>query len=365
MKWFCVFLALLSGAVAADWLELRQTELALAREKLALLAEDGPWPVLPERTLKAGVRGDEVALLGRMLLKTGDLESIGPEPGQFDLPLEEAVRAFQRRHGLDDDGVVGPRTRRALNTPPWVRLRQVDASLARMAAFRPQAEQLVVNVPAFELEWWQEDKLRLSSRIIVGRPSRPSPLLSTAITGIELNPPWNVPYSIFRKDYLWKLRQDPGILKRQYIDIVTGYGRQTQVLPMPDELPSPWPPHWRLRQRPGRHNALGLLKFVMPNDQAIYLHHTNQAGLFKKDRRAFSSGCIRVEAAFTLAEQLLADRPQWRELLSTGEHLTLALARPLPVALVYWTAWVDQAGRLQLRDDLYGWDGSHFAQAGD
>ncbi len=362
MKWWWLLGALVVSPVLADWLEQRQAELLFARERLQQMADEGPWPVLEEQSLKLDMSSPNVALLREQLVRTGDLHDIALDPNLFDEPLLEAVKAFQRRHGLNDDGVVGPKTRKALNTSPWGWIRQVDATMDRMAAFEAQPEQLVINVPAFELQWWRYDQLVLNSRIIVGRPSRPTPLLQSQITRVEFNPPWNVPYSIFRKDYRQRLRWDPDLLRRKRFDIVSGYGRNARVIPVPAVLPDPWPRGWRLRQRPGRNNALGLIKFVMPNDEAIYLHHTNQPSLFEKDQRAFSSGCIRVEAAFELAGTLLADQPQWQDLLNSGRHLGLEVANPLPVTMVYWTAWVDSLGQLQLRDDLYGWDSSHFAQ---
>ena len=129
-----------------------------------------------------------------------------------------------------------------------------------------------------------------------------------------------------------------------------------QVVPLPEQVPAHWPPTWRLRHRAGDFNALGRLKFVLPNNEAIYLHHTNQPGLFRQAKRAYSSGCIRVEAAYTLADRLLFDHPGWRQALDSGQWQKITLSQPLPVALVYWTAWVDASGHLHFRDDIYGLD---------
>lgn len=352
-----VLLWLLMTPARADWLDSQRQGLQQAEVQLQLLAEMGNWPHLEGPTLRLGDKGDAVLKLREMLVLSGDLTEDVPGRDQFDAALGEAVKRFQGRLGLNEDGVVGKGTMAALNVTPAQRLTQIQATLARMRQLSPAGEQLIVNIPAYTLTWFAGDEVRLQSRIVVGRPSRPTPLMQSEVTAIELNPFWNVPYSIFRRDYLPKMRRqgfEP--LVDHQIEIVEGYGRATQVVPLPEQVPAHWPPTWRLRQRAGDFNALGRLKFVLPNNEAIYLHHTNQPGLFRQAKRAYSSGCIRVEAAYTLADRLLFDHPGWRQALDSGQWQKIVLSQPLPVALVYWTAWVDASGHLHFRDDIYGLD---------
>ncbi|EKE73716.1 L,D-transpeptidase family protein [Gallaecimonas xiamenensis] len=355
--WVWTVLLLWAWPLQADWLSDQRQALQKAAVQMELLADMGHWPYLEGATLKPGQQSDLVPAIRERLWLTGDLSDLA-EPGDiYDEQLVAAVKAFQGRHGLKEDGIVGQATRQALNVTPAQRLLQIQGTLQRMAQLQPAPEQLVVNIPAFSLTWFDGDQVRLHSKIVVGRPSRPTPQMETQVTAIELNPYWNVPYSIFRRDYLPKVRRlGVAELVEHQIDIVEGYGNQTRVVPMPDELPSPWPPHWRLRQRAGDFNALGRLKFVLPNNDAIYLHHTNQPSLFRQARRAYSSGCIRVEEAYSLAAQLLFDHPDWRDRVASGQRVKIPLTVPLPIALVYWTAWLDDEGRLQFRDDLYGLD---------
>ncbi|WKE66280.1 L,D-transpeptidase family protein [Gallaecimonas kandeliae] len=364
MRWMLLLLLLWGSPANADWLAQQRQALTQAAQQMEMLAQMGRWPQLDSDTLRPGDKAPAVAELREMLWLTGDL----PEQGRSDVldpALVAAVKRFQQRLGLDADGVVGKATRAALNVKPAQRLQQIQATLARMADFSPAPEQLVVNIPAFTLTWFDGDQVRLSSKIVVGRPSRPTPQFESELVAVELNPYWNVPYSIFRKDYLPKVRR-LGVeeLLRHHIDIVEGYGSQTQVIPMPEQLPSPWPPTWRLRQRAGVYNALGRIKFILPNNHAVYLHDTNQPELFHRARRAYSSGCVRVQMAYNLADQLLMGHPDWQQQVESGERQKIFLDKPLPIALVYWTAWVDDQGQLQLRDDLYGLDlgpGSQFA----
>ncbi|WP_115719760.1 L,D-transpeptidase family protein [Gallaecimonas mangrovi] len=358
MKSACILVwCLLAVPAQADWLESQKQSLEKVEVQLEMLAEQGPWLPLLGPKLKLGDSGPEVARLRERLVIFGDLTEDIPGNQQFDDATASAVRHFQWRMGLTEDGVVGQQTMAALNVTPAERLQQLRATLMRMSYLKAAHEQLIVNIPAFTLIWFEGNQVRLRSRIVVGRPSRPTPMMQSEITAIELNPYWNVPYSIFRRDYLPKIRRQgfEPLIDHQ-IEIVEGYGKRTQVVPMPDDVPNRWPADWRLRQKAGDFNALGRLKFVLPNNNAIYLHHTNQPYLFLKSRRAFSSGCIRVEEAYSLAGQLLADHPLWHQQLLSGQQEKIVLNKPLPVALVYWTVWLDASGYLHFRSDLYGLD---------
>jgi murein L,D-transpeptidase YcbB/YkuD len=209
---------------------------------------------------------------------------------------------------------------------------------------------------------WQQPVLNM--RVIVGRDYRQTPVFSSTMTSLVLNPYWYVPRSIFRDDILPRLRREPDHLGRLDMRVFSRLnGNSSEV----DASTLDWNavdgdsfPH-TLRQEPGPHNALGQIKFLLPNRYGIFLHDTPDRTLFSRPTRAFSSGCIRLEDPIELARYLLADEERWNRTaleaaIKRGKPLGVKLPEPIPVYLVYWTAWVDEAGVLQLRDDIYGRD---------
>lgn len=206
---------------------------------------------------------------------------------------------------------------------------------------------LVVNIPDFRLRVVEADREVLSMRVVVGKLATGTPVLTNTMTTLVLNPYWNVPESIVRGEILPALRADPSYLERHAMEFV-------QVASL-DKV--------RIRQRPGAGNALGGYKFVFPNHLNIYLHHTPAAHLFARPQRGFSHGCVRIEEPGDLAAYLLRGEARWpaariAEVLAAGKEVHIPLSRPLPVYIVYFTAWVDEQGRAQFRDDVYGYDAS-------
>ncbi len=333
------------------------------------IAAEGGWPTVPGgRTLALGASGPRVALLGRRLATTGDLAVIGAAPARFDAELAEAVAAFQRRHGLDPDGIVGAATRRALNRPVQDRIRQI---LVNMARWRPVPEGLgrrhiLVNVAGFELKVMSDGQPVVEMGVVVGRPYRQTPNFSSTMTRVVFNPYWNVPRSIAVADILPRIRRDAGHLAARGIRVLGRRGGRTfEIDPArvdwsrlgPDRFP------YRLRQEPGPMNALGRVKFIFPNAHAIYLHDTPDRELFSQSVRAFSSGCIRLEKPLELAAYLLAGDPRWsvpaiEAALADGERRTARLSEPVPVHFTYSTAWVAGGGAVHFRKDIYGRDAS-------
>ena len=332
-----------------------------------LAREEGGAPLPGGPPVKKGDRGEPVRILRRRLLVTGDLLPSGEEDRfLFDEALESAVSAFQRRHGLAPDGVVGPATRAALNVPISQRVRQIELNLERLR-WLPRdlgRRHIIINAADFTLEVVEGERQVMSMRVIAGRKYRQTPSFTAEMTHIVLSPYWQVPPRLAIEDLLPLVQKDVRYLERQKIKVFLGWNHGGKEIP-PGRI------NWskvsrrnfvyRFRQEPGPANPLGRVKFVFPNPFDIYLHDTPARELFGRTVRDFSSGCIRIEKPIELAEYLLRDDPEWsREaLLNTigrQEERWIRLPAPLPVHLVYWTAWADEAGAVHFRDDLYGRD---------
>jgi hypothetical protein len=339
-------------------------DLSLAAVELAIVEAVGGWrPVsaslepLPDApTLEAvAVDGDppppkrrlvvEPAQLRRRLVQSMDLQARYLERDPPEAVLTQAVRRFQRRHGLSADGVVGWRTLAALREPATEQLARVQANLARAVDLASRAALRLfveVNIPAFELRVVRDGAIVLRSRVIVGDDKTPTPILGDVIRFIELDPVWYVPTSIVN-EVLQRGQKEPGYLER------AGFVWR------PAEGGRP-----RLIQRPGPENALGRFKFVFPNHHAVYLHDTAQRGLFGRADQALSHGCVRVERPAELALALLADQgwdaARLGQALATRRTRRIELAEPVPVFLDYRTVDLDAEGRLVLFEDVYGHD---------
>jgi murein L,D-transpeptidase YcbB/YkuD len=283
-----------------------------------------------------------------------------------DATLAEALRRFQSRHGLAEDGLYGPATRRALQVTPAERARQVELTLERLrwTPLLQAPRMVVVNIPEFRLRAYEvvngRVQVRHEMRVVVGAALRHrTPLFDEDMRFIEFGPYWNVPPSIALHELVPRLRRDPGHLAREGFEFV-GPGGAVEHAVTPERLQSVLAGNWRLRQRPGERNALGGIKFVFPNRDAIYLHHTPATGLFTQARRDFSHGCIRVEDPVALASFVMQGMPGWdaaaiRETMANAHSRTVTLAQPLPVLIAYGTALVKD-GRMHFFDDVYGHD---------
>lgn len=294
-------------------------------------AEPRPQPVL--RTLRT------------RLAQTGDLTPADALDARRDA-LDRAVRRFQLRHGLAEDGVVGPKTLAVLGIPVGEQIRQVELNLARAARYtgRDRYDRYVeVNVPAFELRLVEQGAVVLRSRVIVGEIDNPTPIFDETIQYLELNPPWYVPPRI-AGELAAEHRNDPGYFTRN--GFVWRAGATAGTAP--------------LMQKPGPENALGRVKFMFPNRHAVYLHDTPKRGLFARSERSLSNGCVRVEKATELALALLGaqgwDPARWEAALARARTQRVALERPVRVFLDYRTAFVDDDGLLRLHQDIYGHD---------
>lgn len=305
------------------------------------IADAGGWPVVDaKKSLRLGDRGPLVAQLAARLAASGDLAKPGDE---FDAALDRAVRRFQSLQGLEPDGVVGRRTRAALNIGPAVRIRQIELNLERWRWLPANLgdPHALINIPAFSLVVTEHGRTVMSMRIVVGKDYLRTPIFSGNITQVVLSPYWNVPDSIAYKELWPKERRTPGYLASEHIEVIRG---------------------GRLRQTPGPWNSLGLIKFNIPNQYGVYLHDTPAKSLFEASTRAFSHGCMRIEKPVELAEWLLRNRPEWpRDRIvqesQRGIEKTVPVTKPLPVHVLYWTAFVDESGELHFAPDIYNRDG--------
>ena len=327
----------------------------------------GGWPRIPSGpSLKPGDRDSRVKVMGRVLNMMGDMpvHNAGNED-YFDPDVEAAVKHFQQRHGLYADGIVGDRTLKALNTPVSGRISQLLTNMERWRWFPENlgSRYVMVNIPGYELYLVENDDVVLSMRVIVGQRERPTPVISAQMTYLELNPYWNIPQKIARKDLLPKIQADPGYLNRLGIRV---FGSWMDGAPELDPMGINWAEisenyfPFRLRQEPAPSNALGRVKFMFPNAQSIYIHDTPGKSLFNRSQRLFSSGCVRVEDPVVLAAHLLKDQ-QWnpsrlKRLIDSGKNRTVLLDASIPVHLVYFTAWTDADGSINFREDAYGRD---------
>jgi murein L,D-transpeptidase YcbB/YkuD len=341
---------------------LQKSLLAYRRMKAS-----GGWPVINEGpTLKFGDSGIRVAILRYRLAVSGDADVVsGGMDDHFDDALAMAVMHFQRRHGLNVDGIVGPGTLAAMNVPVERRIHQIELNLERWR-WMPQAFEpyyVMVNIPAFELKVVDGGKTVKSMRAIVGREKRPTPVLSSRITYFELNPFWHVPSKIAREDLLPKIQEDPQYLVRQNFQVFDSWEENAPAL---DPRSIDWASlsedyfPFRLRQKPAPQNALGRVKFIFPNAFSVYIHDTPSRNLFIKASRDMSSGCVRVEKPLELASVLL-NRQNWSrkrltEALASSERQVVILKKPVPVYLVYLTAWAEEDGEVHFREDIYGRD---------
>ena len=330
------------------------------------IAAKGGWPAIADGPkLQRGDRGPRVAALRKRLMVTRDLEpaSDGQDGDVFDAALERGLQRFQERHGLDADGVVGASTSLALNVPVEARIRQIKLNMERWRWLPRELgdRYILVNIANFALDVIEHGQSALTMRVVVGKPARRTPFLSATMAHLVLSPHWYVPPTIAIQDKLPLIRRDPGYAARQNLGIFReGAAGATRVDPMSINWSSVSARHFpfKLRQDPGPRNALGRVKFMFPNPYHVYLHDTPSRELFAEAERAFSSGCIRLEKPIELAEYLLKDDPRWtrQRMLTIIEKRTeqiVSLPTPLPVYLLYWTAWVSEGEILHFRKDIY------------
>jgi murein L,D-transpeptidase YcbB/YkuD len=335
-------------------LRARLAELRNQPQETEVVVPSGP-------TLRPGMSDPRVALL-RQRLKITDTPVDPPvDPNVYDDTVVAAVKAWQSSTGLKDDGMLGPASLAILNKVP---ANPVDTILANMERWRWMPEDLGrfyvrVNIPNFDLDIYRDGKVVYTTRIVVGQTDKQTPIFSDEIRIVDVNPTWNIPASIAVKEMLPKLLSNPASLSN-YQFFVNYDGHYQVVDPTQVDWSSVNMDRVQIKQPPGDDNALGSIKFLFPNPYAVYLHDTNSKSFFARDYRALSHGCMRVQNPWDFASVLLAGEPNVTvpalKALVGGPEKQIGLAHHVPVHITYFTAWIDDAGNLQLRDDLYGHD---------
>ncbi len=351
-------------AAILPWLAPQDDYYRALRDMLALqrqLAASGGWPSISQGSkLQRGDRGERVDQLRRRLDADALLDQTAVVPGlPFDDVLEEAVEAFQRRSNIDADGVAGHATLALLNKSVEERIAQLRANLERLRWMQsmPRTRHVRVFIADFHLETWDESGLVREHKVIVGKRYRTTPSFAGKIERVVFAPRWHVPRRLVVEDKLPLFQKDPQAFHRLGYELFKPNGE-----PVQDEVN--WHAYtaddfpFRLRQRPGTANALGNVKILFPNENAVYLHDTPQRALFAKTRRDFSSGCIRVDDALGLAGWLLQDDARWNRAaidaaVAAGQESTVRLKQEMPIFITYLTVSYDERRYVRLLEDLY------------
>jgi murein L,D-transpeptidase YcbB/YkuD len=333
----------------------------------SMIVGQGGWPTVPAtKKLKLGVVDPDVGALRRRLMVTGDLSGNAGLSPAFDSYVDAAVKRFQARHGLPADGVLGKYTYAALNVSAPVRLGQLQTNLNRLAGIAaPAGRYVMVNIPAAQIEAVENGRVVSRHTAVVGKIDRQTPILNSAINEVIVNPYWNAPESIVRKDIIPLMRKEPDYLSKNKIRILGPDGNE--IDPMTIDWSTEDAAKFRFRQDPGAGNAMASVKINFPNEHATYMHDTPQQGLFNNLMRFDSSGCVRVQNVRDLVTWLLRDTPDWsrqrfEQTIKSGESTPVQLAVPVPVFFTYVSAWSTGDRVAHFRDDIYGLDGAASLQ---
>jgi len=334
------------------------------------IKENGGWPYVNLKgVLRLGKRDPAVPFIREHLLITGDYIPCdnSEESDRYDSCLKEAVIRFQKRNGLAAKGVIGKNTLKALNQTVEERIALIKINLDRIKWLheRPDNRHIIINIPDYRLYYEVEGKLKMTMKVIVGRRKNPTPIFSNRVKSVVLNPYWNVPKSIIQKEMIPKLLRNPHAMAKQGIDIYTGWGRDAKKVSGGSVN---WAQYrysktvpYRFAQRPGNRNALGRIKFLFPNQFNVYMHDTPTKYLFKREKRSYSHGCIRLAQPRLMMRTIASFNPSLKldkaeKILKSKKNTYFSLENTIPIDVVYLTAWVDYDGKLQFRDDVYKYD---------
>ncbi|MDX7991440.1 L,D-transpeptidase [Xenorhabdus littoralis] len=346
----------------------------MRKEMLEQLSDKRPWTEFSLKgTLRPGQSSESVAALRKILVRSGTLDSSAVQSDNkvYGKELVAAVKRFQALHGLSADGVIGQSTKAWLNTTPQTRARIMALNIQRLRIIPGNIPTgILVNIPNYSLFYYLDGKEVLSSKVVVGRPSRKTPIMSSELNNVVVNPPWTVPTSMTRKDIAPRAMRDPSYFRTRGYTVFSSWSNDAKVVDPASinwEVVTPSNFPYRIRQAPGPANSLGRFKFNMPNSEAIYLHDTPNQASFGREMRAISSGCVRVNKAPELADMLLGDAG-WNKVkvsnsLKTWTTKYVNIPKKIPVFLYYQTAWVDEKGAPQYRADIYDYDMSARQQS--
>lgn len=338
------------------------TAIEQVQHQYADIVARGGWPVVPStKALKLGVVDPDVQILRTRLMYSGDLAQSAGVSQAFDSNVDAALKRFQLRHGLPADGSTGRHTYAAMNIPANVRLGQLQTNLERLRKMgAPGSERFVmVNIPAIAIEAIESGRVVSRHAAVVGKVDRQTPILNSRIHEIIVNPYWNAPVSIVRRDIIPLMRKDPNYLTKSNIRI---FGPQGEVDPMTVDWSTEEAAKLRFRQDPGRINAMATVKINFHNPHAVYMHDTPEQSLFNDIERFHSSGCVRVQNVRDLVTWLLRDTPGWdrnhfEQTIKNDSDVAVLLTNPVPVHFSYVSAWATGDGVAHFRNDIYGLDG--------
>ncbi|GAC1438191.1 MAG: hypothetical protein NVSMB63_01370 [Sediminibacterium sp.] len=315
--------------------------------KYVAIAKKGGWPVVTteKKSVKKGMTDSAVTPIKAVLTATGDLAP-GDTTALFNDALDAAVKKYQLRMGFTPDGIVTQPMIKVMNVPVQQRIQQLLINLDRMR-WMPDGEKgklIVANIPEFKLHVYEDNKEVFNMKTVVGKDGHNTVIFTGKLSEVVFAPYWNVPKSIVKKEILPSMAKNKNYLAHENMEIISESGGIPEI-----------------RQRPGGKNALGKVKFLFPNPFDIYFHDTPAKSLFSQDQRAFSHGCIRISDPVKMANYLLKDDPKWTpekidEAMNATAEKTVDLKHSVPVLITYYTAWVDENGQLNFRDDLYGHD---------
>jgi murein L,D-transpeptidase YcbB/YkuD len=325
------------------------------------IAASGGWPTVPAgETLRAGDDDPRVAALRRRLVASGDLPpGADTTSTHFNDPLATAVKSFQARHALGTDGVVGANTYAALNVPVETRIDQLRLTLERIRWVRAERKErfVVVNIAGFRVFFYERNGITWTARAMVGRAYRQTPIFRGRMQYMEINPTWTVPPGILRKDVLPAIKRDAGYLQAKNMSVIDRDGEVVDPTTVDWQAYSRGIPY-SIRQEPGPKNALGEIKFIFPNEHFVFLHDTPSRNLFDRPERTFSSGCIRVDKPFELAQLLLNEPGKWSQetlgaVRDSRKTQRIRTPKGTSVLILYLTASIEEDGRARFLRDIY------------
>ncbi|KAA3449549.1 murein L,D-transpeptidase [Mesorhizobium sp. SARCC-RB16n] len=332
------------------------------------IVSQGGWTDVPAtKKLQLGVDDPDVVPLRKRLMVAGDLSQSAGISTAFDSYVDSAVKRFQLRHGLPADGSMGKYTYAAMNVSAQIRLGQLQTNLQRLKekAGTLGSRYVLVDIPAAQVEAVENDRVVLRHTAIVGKIDRQTPIVNSKINEIIVNPYWNAPVSIVRKDIIPLMRKDPDYLKNSHIRLFAPDG--SEVDPLTVDWSTDDAAKFRFRQDPGSENAMASVKINFPSPDGVYMHDTPQQSLFGKMMRFDSSGCVRVQNVRDLVTWILRDTPGWdrqhfEAAIKTGQNTPIQVTNPVPVHFLYLSAWSTGPGVVQFRDDVYALDGASELQ---
>jgi murein L,D-transpeptidase YcbB/YkuD len=316
-------------------------------DKYVNIAKKGGWPQInfKKKPLKKGTTNPEIVTIKKRLQITGDLGG-QDSSSAFDDTLVTAIKNFQQRHGYTPTGVISDSLIKEMNVPVITRIEQIIMNMERMRWMAPRenGNLIEVNIPEFVLHVYEGNKKVFDMDVVVGKEGHNTTMFNGDLNQVVFSPYWNVPPSIVQKEILPEMEKDKNYLEKENME-VTG---EEDGLPV-------------IRQLPGEKNSLGKVKFLFPNSFNIYFHDTPAKSLFEKDKRAYSHGCIRLKEPEKMAEYVLRNQPEWtpekiEEAMNAGKEKFVKVKDPIPVLITYYTAWVDENGQLNFREDIYGHD---------